>query len=198
MFLVPPAGLRSPQDGPKAVKMAEDDAKTAPRRSQDGLEGFFSACKNRLRFCLVFGSIWAPFWLPKCSLLGTLCPPLGTLLATKIHQKNNQKIDCSKCRLQIASRPPKTSQGPPQERPKIPQDHPKITQELPKALKNAPKMVQVFPRTLKKQRRRHLGTASPDVLPCLPPRGLIQERLTKTYEHIFKNPQISWRTSPPN
>ena len=82
MILAPPAGPRSPQDGPKPVKMAQDQPKTAPRRSQDGLEGYFFALKNRLRFRLVFGSILAPFWLPKCL-------PLGTLFAPKIAPKNN-------------------------------------------------------------------------------------------------------------
>ena len=113
MILAPPAAPRSPQDGPKPVKMAQDQPKTAPRRSQDGLEGYFFALKNRLRFRLVFGSILAPFWLPKCL-------PLGTLLATKIDQKNDQKFDCSKCRLKIVSRPPKTLPGPSQDRPKSP------------------------------------------------------------------------------
>ena len=43
----------------------------------------------------------APFWLPKCF-------PLGTLLALKIDQKNDPKMDCLKGRSKIAPRAPKT------------------------------------------------------------------------------------------
>ena len=100
--------------------------KIDPSRSQE-------ATCSLLNFDLVLGSILVPFWLPKCL-------PLGTLLATKIDQKNNQKFDCSKCCLKIATRPPKTSPGPPQERPKTSQDHPKTTQELPKRPPRPPKM----------------------------------------------------------
>ena len=46
-----------PQPAPKRlemasspVKMAQDRPKTAPRRSHDGLEGYFFALENRLRF----------------------------------------------------------------------------------------------------------------------------------------------------
>ena len=97
-----------------------------PSRSQ---EANFSL----LNFDFDFGSILVPFWLPKCL-------PLGTLLATQIDQKNDSKFDCSKCRLKIATRPPKTPPGPPQERPKTPQDHPKTRQELPKRPPRPPKM----------------------------------------------------------
>ena len=92
-----------------------------------------------LNFDLNLGSNLVPFWLPKCL-------PLGTLLATKIDPKNNQKFDCSKCRVQIATRPPKTSPGPPQERPKTRQDHPKTTQELPKRPPRPPKMPSKAPK----------------------------------------------------
>ena len=91
-----------------------------PSRSQE-------ATFSLLNFDLIFGSILVPFWLPKCL-------PFGTLLATKIDQKNDQKLGCSKCRSKIATRPPKTSPGPPQECPKTPrspQDLPRLPQEHP-------------------------------------------------------------------
>ncbi len=54
----------------KINKMTQDESqdrlKMPSRRSQDGLEECFFALENRLRFCLVLGSILAPFWLPKC------------------------------------------------------------------------------------------------------------------------------------
>ena len=63
------------------------------------LEGDFLHLKNRLIFRSRFVSDFAPFWLPKCF-------PFGTLLASKIGQKINRKLDCSKCRPKIAPRPP--------------------------------------------------------------------------------------------
>ena len=110
--------------------------KIDPSRSQE-------ATFSLLNFDLVLGSILVPFWLPKCL-------PLGTLLATQIDQKNDSKFDCSKCRLKIATRPPKTSPGPPQERPKTPQDHPKTPQEPakrpPRPPKGTPRPPQDLPR----------------------------------------------------
>jgi len=102
--------------------------KIDPSRSQ---EATFSV----LNFDLNLGSILVPFWLPKCL-------PLGTLLATKIDPKNDPKFDCSKCRVQIATRPPKTSPGFPQERPKTPQDHPKTCQEPLREPQDPPKCSQ--------------------------------------------------------
>ena len=79
--------------------------------------------------------------------------PSGTLLAIKIGQKINRKLDCSKYRPKIAPRPPKTLQdhpksapGPPktgprpsQERPRIPQDRPKTPQDAPETTQDPPK-----------------------------------------------------------
>ena len=124
-----------PGDPPKRPKID-------PSRSQ---EAIFSL----LNFDLVLGSILVPFWLPKCL-------PLGTLLATKTDQKNNQKIDCSKCRLKIATRPPKTSPGLPKSTPRSskttprspksslrdPQDPPKCPQEPPRSPQNSPRCSQ--------------------------------------------------------
>ena len=110
-----------------------------PKRPQIDPSRPQQATFSLLNFDLIFGSILVPFWLPKCL-------PLGTLLATKIDPKNDRKFVCSKCRVQIATRPPKTSPGPPQERPKTPQDHPKTPQELSKRLPRPPKCPQRRPR----------------------------------------------------
>ena len=50
--------------------------KIEPSRSQE-------ATFSLLNFDVVLGSILVPFWLPRCL-------PLGTLLATKIDQKNDR------------------------------------------------------------------------------------------------------------
>ena len=123
--------------------------KIDPSRSQE-------ATFSLLNFDLNLGSILVPFWLPKCL-------PLGTLLATKIDPKNNQKFDCSKCRVQIATRPPKTSPGPPQERPKTRQDHPKTPKELPKRPPRTPKMPSGAPKIA--SRLPKIGPRDPQVVP---------------------------------
>ena len=132
--------LNSTKTNRKSIKMPPGHPpkrpKIDPSRSQE-------ATFSLLNFDLVLGSILMPFWLPKCL-------PLGTLLATKIHQKNDQELDCSKCRFKIATRPPKTAPGPPQERPKTPQDHPKTTQELPKRPPRPPKMPSRAPKIASK------------------------------------------------
>ena len=116
--------------------------KIDPSRSQE-------ATFSLLNFDLVLGSILVPFWLPKCL-------PLGTLLTTKIHQKNDKKLDCSKCRFKIATRPPKTAPAPPKSAPRLPkttprppksslrdsQDPPKCLQELPRSPQNSPRCSQ--------------------------------------------------------
>jgi len=121
----------------KSIKMPPGHApkrtKIDPRRSQE-------ATFSLLNCDLVLGSILMAVWRPKCL-------PLGTLLATKIGQKNDQKFDCSKCRFKIATRPPKSAPGPPQERPKNCHDHPKTTQELPQRPPRPPKMPSRTPRS---------------------------------------------------
>ena len=86
--------------------------KVDPSRSQ---EAIFSI----LNFDLILGSIFIPFWLPKCL-------PLGTLLATKIFQKNSRS---------------------PQDSPRSPQDGPKIGQDGPRAPKTTPRCPQGAPKT---------------------------------------------------
>ena len=85
--------------------------KVDPSRSQ---EAIFSI----LNFDLILGSIFIPFWLPKCL-------PLGTLLATKIIQKNSRS---------------------PQDSPRSPQDGPKIGQDGPRAPKTTPRCPQGAPK----------------------------------------------------
>ena len=82
-----------------------------------------------------FGTDFGPFGLPKRL-------PFGTPWATKIGQKINRKLDCSKCHREIAPRSPKTPLRASQELPRPPQDRPKTP-------KNAPKRPQVLPRTPK-------------------------------------------------
>ena len=88
--------------------------KVDPSRSQ---EAIFSI----LNFDLILGSIFIPFWLPKCL-------PLGTLLATKIVQKNSRS---------------------PQDSPRSPQDGPKIGQDGPRAPKIVSRLPKVLPRESK-------------------------------------------------
>ena len=49
-FWLPQPAQDCPKMALSPVKMAQDRPKTAPRRSQDGLEGYFFALENRLRF----------------------------------------------------------------------------------------------------------------------------------------------------
>ena len=93
--------------------------KVDPSRSQ---EAIFSI----LNFDLILGSIFIPFWLPKCL-------PLGTLLATKIIQKN--------------SRSPQYSPRSPQDGPKIGQDGPRAPKTTPRCPQGAPKTSQDPPKT---------------------------------------------------
>ena len=109
--------------------------KVDPSRSQ---EAIFSL----LNFDLILGSIFIPFWLPKCL-------PLGTLLATKIIPKNSRS---------------------PQDRPKIAQDHPKMvprsaktTQEPPRPPQGAPKVPPRPPKTL--PRPPKIASRPPKMLP---------------------------------
>ena len=114
--------------------------KISPRRLQDDPKMVLKGIFSHLKIDFDFDSFWDRFWLrfgsPKASLWG----PKNRPKIEKINQKNDQKFDCSKCRLKIVSRPPKTLPGPPQERPQTPQDHPKTTQELPKRPPRPPKM----------------------------------------------------------
>ena len=104
---------------------SQDRLKMASRRSQDGPEECFFALENRLRFCIVLGSIFVPFWLPKCL-------PFGTLLALKINQKVDPKSDCLKGRSKNAPRAPKTL-------PRRPPDPPGHPQVPPRRLPNPPR-----------------------------------------------------------
>ena len=124
-FWLPQPAQDRPKMAPSPVKMDQDRPKTAPRRSQDGLEGYFFALENRFRFCIILGSILAPFWLPKCL-------PLGTLLALKIDQKNDPKSDCLKGRSKIAPRAPKSP-------PRGLQDPPRPPKRGPRAAKSGPR-----------------------------------------------------------
>ena len=112
--------------------------KTIQNRPKSIPRGDFFAVKFRPRFGIDFGAILAPKMLP-----------LGTLLTTTIHQKNDQKLDCSKCRCKIATRPFKTAPGPPKTTPRPPksslrhpQDLPKCPQELPRSPQNSPRCSQ--------------------------------------------------------
>ena len=107
-------------------KTSQNRPKSPPRRN-------FFALKFRPRFGIDFGPILALQMPP-------FGHPFGDQNRSKIDQKNDQKFYCSKCRLKIATRPPKTLPGPPQERPQTPQDHPKTTQELPKRPPRPPQM----------------------------------------------------------
>ena len=49
-FWLPQPAQDRPKMASSPVKMAQDRPKTAPRRFQDGLEGYFFALENRLRF----------------------------------------------------------------------------------------------------------------------------------------------------
>ena len=82
-------------------------AKVDPRRFQ---EVIFSL----LNFNFDFGSIFPPFWLPKCH-------PLGTQFAAQIAPKKNEKLER-----------PKSHPKPPQFRLKTAQDRLKRLQEAPK------------------------------------------------------------------
>ena len=97
----------------------EHRPKIAPRRLQ---EVIFLL----VNFHLDVGLILVPFWLPKCL-------PLGTLLALKIVQKNDPKMDCLKGRSKIAPRAPKTP-------PRRPPDPPRRAPGPPKRLPGAPRM----------------------------------------------------------
>jgi len=146
---------------PSPVKMAQDRPKTVPRRFQDGLEGYFFALENRVRFGIVLGLILAPFGLPKCL-------PLGTLFAPKTAPKNNKKIQCPKSR-------PKTTQF----RPKTAQDRPKKLQEAPRGSQEAPKRL---PRSSKSTLRGFKNTPK-SLEECLrSPKGTASG-LNKTKQH---------------
>ena len=106
-----------------------------------------------------FGSDFGLFGLPKCL-------PFGTPWATKIGQKVNRKLDCSKCHRKIAPRPPQIPLRASQEHPRPPPDRPKTP-------KNVPKRPQLPPKNAQKQRRRHLGPGSPDVFRVCQRRGVI-------------------------
>ena len=83
--------------------------KTTQNRPKSVPRGDFFALKCRPRFGIDFGAILAP-----------KMPPFGQPFGDQNRSKNYQEFDCAKCRLKIATRPPKTSLGPPQERPKTP------------------------------------------------------------------------------
>ena len=72
--------------------------KIDPSRSQEVSFPLFN-------FDLVFESTLVPFWFPKCL-------PLGTLLASKIDQKNDPKSDCLEGRSKIAPRAPSRDAPP--------------------------------------------------------------------------------------
>jgi len=114
-----------------------------------------------------FGSHFGSFWLPKCL-------PGGTPWATKIGQKFCRKLDSSKCHCKIAPRSPKTPPRASQElpnRPRPPQERPNSSREPPRPPQDTQKCSQEtpsMPKNAQKQRRRHMGTGSPDVLPRLP------------------------------
>jgi hypothetical protein len=139
-FWLPQPAQDCPKMALSPVKMAQDRPKTAPRRSQDDLEGYFFALENRLRFLIILGSILAPFWLPKCL-------PLGTLLALQIDQKNDPKSDCLQGRSKIAPRAPKTLPRRPPEPPGMPQDSPRGLPDPPRTPSGCPKKLPGSPRT---------------------------------------------------
>ena len=113
--------------------------KVDPSRSQ---EAMFSI----LNFDLILGSIFIPFWLPKCL-------PLGTTFAPKIVPKNYKKSKFPKSHL-------KTTQF----RPKIAPRGSKRLQEAPKRLprdsQEAQKAPQEAPQSLEECLRSQKGTAS--------------------------------------
>jgi hypothetical protein len=99
----------------------------APRRLQEVI------C-SLLNLHLDLGSIFAPFWLPKCL-------PLGTLFAPKIDPKNHQKSKCPKVGPRPPNFAPRSSQEAPrdsQESPKKPKKHPKRLQKHQKELLRTP------------------------------------------------------------
>ena len=88
-----------------------------PERPKIGPNRFQEATFSLLNFDLVFGSIFAPFCLPKCL-------PFGAILPLKTDQKIGPKSDCSKSRSKIAPRPPKTLPRCPPDLPGALPDHP--------------------------------------------------------------------------
>ena len=116
----------------KALKTNEKSIFLTPRRS--GNRANFDprrlqeVISSLLNLHLDFGSIFAPFCLPKCL-------PLGTLFAPKIHPKKLIKI-------KVPRKWPKTTPISSQDGQRSPQEAPRGSQESPKKPKKPPKRPQ--------------------------------------------------------
>ena len=131
----------------KALKTHEKSTFLTPTRS--GNRANFDPRRlqeviiSLLNLHLDFGSIFAPFCLPKRL-------PLGTLLLPKSFQTIDKNLKC-----------PKSCPKSPQFRPKTAQDRPKRLQEAPKRVPRAPKSFQRATQEAPKKHQEHLKR-----LPC--------------------------------
>ena len=142
MMLLPPAALKSPQDG---LKFGQYGLKIGPRRLQDLpktiLKTFLLHRLFRLRFWSVLAPTWAPF-----------DPPLGAQDGPKIDAKNVRKSRCRKMASKIAPRRPKMAPRRPRTPQRAPQDPPDPPKCAPRASKIAPRALKFAPRASKSSR----------------------------------------------
>ena len=130
-------------------KQQKSRPRQLPNRPQIAQHRFQEATFSLLNLNIIFGSIFAPFWLPKCL-------PFGTLFAPQIYQELSGATSSPQDRSKTAQDRPKVAPRPPQDHLRSPQEAPKA---FPRGLKRSPRGPKRDPRQPNTDPNRSQDTA---------------------------------------